>query len=266
MNILITINFVTVVMALGVLFWRRKVVLAVVALFFVLLHGYGMWHAGVDVEDAVCRMLLDVERYPVAKAYPAAMGGWCSFIILNICMALYPWLRHWAVVLFAVLFFVVGGVVSMVSPLNGMEGLYAVCVAIMTEMATMTGQTYLDTCAIENIYLHSLLPTLFALPAFVAAAMAVRRKGSVWLVVITAIWLLLHVVLTVVVWRHYIDLSLTEASRKCIEELRVMANRTWNGYVIVNILIFVVIFLVDALLSWTLYRYVKRSTLLRVIS
>ena len=207
-------------------------------------------------------MLHDEENYGREKAYPAALGGWGALLLTNVCLALYPWLKRWAVVLWVVLVAGVGIVVSIYSPLNMIEGLYAVCCAIMCEMALMAGITYMDFCVLGNIYLQSLLPTVFALPAlWVSARSFMRGRQHKFLpLLLSATWFVLNLFMTIAVWSHYIHLTLEEACRLCVGELKSMSGNTWTGYVAINILIFVIAFLTDAIISWLLYRYAKHQS------
>lgn len=259
MNILIILNFATAIVALVVLVWKRHPFMALVALTCASLYGYGLWHWGLNVDAQICQTLLKEEGYELEKAYPSAIGGWTALMLSNVCLALYPWLKRWAVVLWLLLFLSVGFVVGMASPLGAVEGLYAVCCAIMSELAAIIGLTYLETTVLGNIYLQSLLPTVFAIPAFLVSVRGlIKRQGRRYLpVLLSGVWLALNLLMTIVVWRHYIHLSLGEACSKCVGELKELAGHTWSGYVMVNIIIFVVAFLIDFLVSWLLYRYAK---------
>ena len=55
MNVLIILNFLTAIVAFVVLFCKRHFLFALVALFCVGLYGYGIWHAGIHVDDEICR-------------------------------------------------------------------------------------------------------------------------------------------------------------------------------------------------------------------
>lgn len=260
MNILIILNFATAVIALAVLVWKRHPLMALVAMCCVLLYGYGIWNVGLNIYSQLCQILHDEEGYGKEVAYPALMGGWTALMLSNVCLALYPWLKRWAVVSWVLMVPVVGLVVGQVSPLSNTEGLYAMCCAIMTEMAVITGLSYLEFCTYENIYFHSLLPTLFAIPAFLVSVRGlIKAQGRQYLpLLLSGGWLVLNAVMTVIVWCHYIHLPLLDAGRKCVGELKDLAGHTWSGYVMVNIFIFVVVFLIDIFISWLLYRYAKK--------
>ena len=259
MNVLIILNFLTAIAAFAVLCRKRHFLFALVALSCAALYGHGIWHAGIHVDDVICKMLHDEESYGRDKAYPAALGGWTALILSNVFMALYPWLKRWAVVLWMLLVVASGLAVSMFSPLNALEGLYALCCAIMCEMTIMTGLSFLEFTVLGNLYLQSLLPTEFALPALWVSVRSLRRghQHKYLPLILSGIWFVLNLSMTIAVWSHYIHLTLEEAGRLNVGELKALSGNTWSGYVTVNILIFFVAFLIDAIISWLLYRYAK---------
>ncbi len=261
MDYLIILNFLTAIVALVVLCRKRHFLFALVALFCTILYGYGIWHAGIHIDDELCQMLHDQETYGREKAYPTALGGWTALMLSNVCLAIYPWLKRWAVVLWMLLIAGIGIAVSIFSSLSIIEGLFAMCCAIMCEMTIMTGLTYLEFTVLENIYLHSLLPTVFALPALYVCVRSLRRghQHSYLSLLLSGTWFVLNLLMTVVIWQHYIHLPLEGAGRLCVGELKAMSGNTWSGYVTVNILIFVIAFLIDIIISWLLYRYAKTS-------
>ena len=262
MNTLINLNFATAIVALVILVWKRHPIMALVALFCVLLYGFGLWNVGLNIEGQLSQTLHAEENYGKDIIHPALMGGWTALMLTNVFLALYPWLKRWAVVSWLTMFLAVGLIVSLVSPLSVTEGLYAVCCSIMSELAAILGLTYLDFCTYENIYFHSLLPTVFAIPAFLVSLRGMTKgQGRQYLpLLLSGGWLVLNATMTIVVWRHYIYLPLQEACAKCVEELRDLSGHTWSGYVIANILIFVVAFLIDIFISWLLYRYAKNHS------
>lgn len=259
MNVLIIVNFITAIIAFLTLTWKRHPLMALAAMCCILLYGYGLWNVGLNINGRLCQMLHAEECYGKEVAYPVLMGGWSALMLSNVCLALYPWLKRWAVVLWMLLVIASGLAVSMFSPLNVIEGLYAVCCAIMCEMTIMSGLSYLEFTVLGNIYLQSLLPTLFALPALWASARSLGREyqHKYLPLLLSGIWFVLNLSMTIAVWSHYIHLTLEEAGRLCVGELKDLSGHTWSGYVTVNILIFFVAFLIDAIISWLLYRYAK---------
>ena len=126
-------------------------------------------------------------------------------------------------------------------------------------MTIMTGLSYLEFTVLGNIYLQALLPTVFALPALWVSVRSLRRghQHKYLPLILSGIWFVLNLSMTIAVWSHYIHLTLEEAGRLNVGELKALSGNTWSGYVTVNILIFFVAFLIDAIISWLLYRYAK---------
>lgn len=259
MSILILLNFLTALVAAVTLSWKRHPVFACVAWLFTALYGYGIYHAGLDVSDKLVYMLSCEERYAPAKAFPSAMGGYLALMLANVSAALYPWLKRWAVVLCFVFLFFSSVVVSLFSPLGVLEGLYGICCAIMTEYALMAGMTYLDVCTLEQIYLHPLLLTLFSLPALVISLKGYRTEGKRFAPVLflSAAYFIFNATANIAFWLHYGGTSFKASAYKCCNDLLTLSMGSWTLYVALNILVFVVLFLADAFVSWLLYRYAK---------
>jgi hypothetical protein len=260
MAILIILNFLTALVAALILTWKRHPIFAAVAWLLTTLYGYGIWHAGLDVHDTPIRMLYNEERYTPNCAYPSAMGAYLALMLTNVAAMLYPWLKRWAVVLCFVFLFFSSVAVSFFSPFGVLEGLYGICCAIMTEYALMLGMTYPDVCTLEQIYLHPLLLTPFAIPALVLGIKGYRsdrKRFAVTLLLSTANFLFTAAA-NLSVWVHYYGPSLKASAYKCSNELQALSMHSWNLYVALNIVIFVVLFLADATASWLLYRYAKK--------
>ena len=260
MAILIILYFLTALVAALTLTWKRHPVFAFATWGLAAIYGYGIWHAGLDVQNTLVRMLYDEERYTHERAYPSAMGAYQALMLTNVAAALYPWLKRWAVVLCFVFLFFSSVVVSIFSPLDVFEGLYGICCAIMTELALMLGMTYYEVCTFEQIYLHPLLLTLFAIPALVLSIKGYRsdrKRFAVTLLLSTANFLF-NAAANLSVWVHYYGLSLKASAYKCCNELQALSMHSWNLYVALNVIVFVVLFLADATASWLLYRYVKK--------
>ncbi len=263
MQILIILNFLTAFVAAVVLTWKRHFIFAGIAWLLTLLYGYGIYHAGLNISDKLVYMLWCEERYSPSKAYPAAMGAYLALLFTNVAAILYPWLKRWAVFLGVGFLLLASFIVSVYSPLGMIEGLYGICCALMTIFALMTGMTYLDVCTLENIYIHSLLPTLFAIPAVVVSMRGYMKKKQPFALpfLLSSIYFLFNAMMTFAVWQHYMGLSLKAAGQKCVQELQTLSFHSWDGYVMLNIFVFVVIFLADALVSWLLYRYAKSKNI-----
>lgn len=262
MESLYIINLLTACFATAVLVWKRHWILAFVAGGSMLVYAYGLIHSGTPSMTELCHMLYCEERYTESKSIASVYGSIASLIMTSIMMALFPWLKRWTLFVWFGLFVLIGIIAGAMSPMGIAEGSYGICCGIMTMLAQMLGLTYLVTCCVENIYIHSLLPTLFAVPAAYIGTKIIMGGGKqrCLAAIVAVCHFLLDASIWLIVWNHYIHLSMKAAAQLCVDELQALGHFIapgWAGYVAANILIFVVLFLGDAFLSWVLYRWVK---------
>lgn len=264
MNTLFIANLLFSIGAFCVLVSKRNWFLATVALLSMLIYGYGLFVHGVPSDDTLKYMLYCEERYTPEKAMASSYGAIVSLIMTSLMMSTYPWLKRWALFIWFALLMIIGVITGIMSPLGAFEGLYGTCCAIMTFLAQMLGLSYLEVCCLENIYIHSLLPTLFAIPAVYTGSKNLLRghRKSTLAAGISFLNFTMCFVFTAFIWNHYIHLSMQKAAQLCVEELqflgRMLLCKGWAGYVCANMLIFVGAFLLSAFISWLLYRWTKQ--------
>lgn len=257
------INILVAIVALMILIKKRQWILALVAVCCATLYVYGVFFNGIPDMKTLCHMLYCEERYTETKAIASVYGSISSLIMTNFMMALFPWFKRWTLFIWFILFVLIGIITGIMSPLGITEGNYGICCAIMTMLAQMLGLSYLVTCCIENIYIHSLLPSIFAFPAaYVGLKIITTNEKGIFPAIVAISHFVIDALITYVIWNHYIHLSMKAAAQLCVEELQ-MAGRLiapgWSGYVAINIIIFVIIFLCDAFMSWLLYRWTKNQ-------
>lgn len=265
MEFLYILNLLAAIIASVVLICKRHWILAFVAVCATAIYAYGILHSGIPQMKELANMLYCEERYTEAKAIASVYGSIASLIMTSIMMSLFPWIKRWALFLWFALFLIIGMITGIMSPLGLTEGTYGICCAIMTILAQILNITYMAACYIENIYIHSLLPTLFVIPAaYVGFRNIVQNKDGY----VAAFWAITHLsinsVMTILIWNHYIHLTMHEATDLCVRELQTVGKVIapgWSGYVAINLIIFVALFLLDALLSWILYRWNKNHEL-----
>ena len=265
MELLYIINLLTAIFASVVLICKRHWILAFVAVCATAIYAYGIIHSGIPQMKELANMLYFEEHYTEAKAFASVYGSIASLIMTSIMMSLFPWIKRWALFLWFAFSLIIGMITGIMSPLGIAEGTYGICCAIMTMLAQMLGISYMAACCIENIYIHSLLPTLFAIPAaYVGFRNIVLNKDGYVAALLSITHLLIDAVMTILIWNHYIHLTMHEATHLCVRELqtigKVIAPGS-SGYVAINLVIFVAIFLTDAFLSWILYRWNKNHEL-----
>ena len=260
MEFLYIINLLAAIIASAVLIFKRHWILACAAVSATAIYAYGIIHSGIPQMTELCNVLFCQERYTEPKAIASVYGCLTSLIMTSVMMALYPWLKRWAVFIWFFFFLIIGVITGIMSPLGVAEGSYGICCAIMTVLAQMMGISYAVACCIENIYIHSLLPTLFAIPAaYIGIKNIINGKGVI-ASIITITHFIIDAIITIVIWNHYIHLSIQAATSLCVTELQTVGKMIapgWAGYIAINIIVFIVIFLGDALLSWMLFRWVK---------
>ena len=265
MEFLYIINILATILASVVLIYKRHWILAFVAVCTTAIYAYGILHSGIPNMTELANMLYCEERYSEAKAVASVYGSIASLIMTSIMMSLFPLLKRWALFLWLALFLTIGIITGIMSPLGIAEGTYGICCAIMTMLSQMLGIPYMAACCIENIYIHSLLPTLFAIPAaYVGLRNVVQSKDGYVAALLAITHLSINAVMTILIWNHYIHLTMHEATDLCVRELQTVGKVIapgWSGYVAINLIIFVAIFLFDALLSWILYRWNKNHEL-----
>lgn len=260
MEFLYIINLLAAIIASAVLIFKRHWILACAAVSATAIYAYGIIHSGIPQMTELCNVLFCQERYTEPKAIASVYGCLTSLIMTSVMMALYPWLKRWAVFIWFLLFITTGVITGIMSPLGVAEGTYSICCAIMTVLAQMMGISYEVACCIENIYIHSLLPTLFAIPAaYIGIKNIINGKGVI-ASTITITHFIIDAIITIVIWNHYIHLSIQAATSLCVTELQTVGKMIapgWAGYITINVIVFIGIFLGDALLSWILFRWVK---------
>lgn len=261
MEFLYILNLLAAIIASVVLICKRHWILAFVAVCAIAIYGHGLMHSGIPQMKELANMLYCEERYTEAKTIASVYGSIASLIMTSIMMSLFPLLKRWALFLWFALFLIIGMITGIMSPLGIAEGTYGICCAIMTMLAQMLGITYMAACCIENIYIHSILPTLFAIPAaYVGFRNIVQNKDGYVAAFLAITHQSINAIMIILIWNHYIHLTMHEATDLCVRELQTVGKVIapgWSGNVAINLIIFVAIFLFDALLSWILYRWNK---------
>lgn len=257
---LVIVNFVAACLCAISLSVKRHPIFATIAWLLTCVYSYGIYRGGIDVEDTLVQMMRNAEGYDEERSAPAVWGGYLALTLTSVAAGLYPWLKRWAVILWGVFLFLASALVSIYSPLCILEGLYAICCAMMCEFAHMFGMKYLEMCVLEQLFLHPLILVLFALPAFLVSVKGYFFGGRrhVAPLLLSSFMLAVNVAIMVVSWWHYWG-ALIPAGQLCCVELQEMANHDWNAYVALNIIIFVVASLVDGIICWFVYRFAKRK-------
>ncbi len=259
LSVFVIANFVAALLCATVLSVKRHPIFAVIAWMLTCVYGYGIYRGGLDVDETLIRMMQNQEGYDEARSVPCNWGGYLALTLTSVAAGLYPWLKRWAVVLWGLFLLLVSSLVSVFSPLSVLESLYGICCSMMSEFAHMFGISYLETCVLEQLYLHPLILVLFALPGFVVSIKGyfINGRRHVAPLLLSAILLAINATIMAASWIHYWG-PLIRAGQMCCVELHELANHNWSAYVALNIIIFVIAFLADGIICWLVYRLAKK--------
>ncbi len=196
----------------------------------------------------------DLSALDVSLMLNVATGG---LVVVNLCLGWIVW-KSRRPILHSLMFVIALTVVLSLLAAIGLGSnlflnFFMVCCGVMAYFAWLLDLTYKEFCVIGNIYiqtgvclLSSLAPLLFCL----------RTKSGGTKTALSALLALLHVALFVVVGAHY-WMPLENGFDLCFKELNQLAATTGTTYVFVNIVIFVLLFVLDLVLNSVVYRFVR---------
>lgn len=123
------------------------------------------------------------------------------------------------------------------------------CCGVMAYIAWLLGLTYQEFCVIGNIYLQGAICLLAALAPLL---LCIRTKQAPWKWLLSGGNALLHLVIISLFFGHY-WMPLERAFDLCVQDLNRLGALFGSSYVMVNIIIFVILFVVDLALNALLY-------------
>ena len=123
------------------------------------------------------------------------------------------------------------------------------CCGVMAYFAWLLGLTYQEFCVIGNIYLQGAICLLAALAPLL---LCIRTKQVPWKWLLSGGNALLHLVIILLFFGHY-WMPLERAFDLCVQDLNRIGALFGSSYVMVNIIIFVILFVVDLALNALLY-------------
>lgn len=136
---------------------------------------------------------------------------------------------------------------------NPFVDFFVLCCGVMAYFAWLLELTYKEFCVIGNIYIQAGVCLMASLAPLI---LCLRKKRGGTKTAFSLLLALLHLVCFVAACSHY-WLPLENSFDLCFKELNQLANATGTTYVFVNIVIFVVIFLLDLVLNSVVYRFVR---------
>lgn len=122
---------------------------------------------------------------------------------------------------------------------------FSVCAAFLDGFGRIFKLTYQEISVIFNLWLQGALLTLSAIAPLIASIVTLTQELSVksWcLVVGFSVYALIYVIGFIAMLWHY-RLPYMRAFALCIDDLQKLADRLGTSYAIVNLVIFIVIFM-----------------------
>lgn len=123
------------------------------------------------------------------------------------------------------------------------------CCGVMAYFAWLLGLTYQEFCVIGNIYMQGAICLLTALAPLL---LCIRTKQAPWKWLLSGGNALLHLVIISLFFGHY-WMPLERAFDLCVQDLNKIGALFGSSYVMVNIITFVILFVVDLALNALLY-------------
>ena len=139
--------------------------------------------------------------------------------------------------------------------------LFVLCCGILSLLGEVFDMTYKEICVIVNIYVQVGLWAASSILPIIAATRAVIVKRNLWHTIVLFLTIVLGALYgTAAVWlvQRY-ALPLEESFDLCVEDLNAIASLMGTTYEIVNILIFVVFFVLCILGNYWLFRLINRK-------
>lgn len=143
---------------------------------------------------------------------------------------------------------------AVVTDSNPLANFFMECCGVMAYFAWLLDLTYKEFCVIGNIYVQAGLCLMSALAPL---SICLRTKLSIGKTAFCAINAIIHSVVFYVVCVHY-WMPLEDGFNLCYKELNQLAAYTGTTYIMVNIVIFVIMFVGDLLANAVIYQLVKR--------
>lgn len=149
-------------------------------------------------------------------------------------------------------------IATAMSGTNPFTNFFMICCGIMAYFAFVLELTYKEFCVLGNIYLQATICLLSAMaPLMLSIRKWVKSNLSVFKLCLVTINAIAHSILYIFVCRHY-WMPLESAFNLCYRELVQCAAATGSTYIIVNLVIFVILFVLDLLFNAVLYKIISR--------
>lgn len=151
--------------------------------------------------------------------------------------------------------------------------IFGACCALIELIGGLFGWTYKEACVYVNLYAQY---AVLVLSSLLIVYVAVRKMipgfsiGRLVVLVATVLYNVPFVWLGVWLWNRYGAISAEAAFDLCVDDLWALGERLnlptdvasysagWSEYHVVNLVIFIVIYLLVLILNWGLKRVIKK--------
>lgn len=142
---------------------------------------------------------------------------------------------------------------------NPLANFFLICCGIMAYFAFVLDLTYKEFCVLGNIYLQAIICLLAAMaPLMISIRRGIKGEVSIAKLTFVSISFIAHTILFIIICKHY-WMPLEPAFNLCYRELVQCAASTGSTYFIVNLVIFVILFVIDLLYNAVLYRVIRNT-------
>lgn len=151
--------------------------------------------------------------------------------------------------------------------------IFFACCGIMTLLAKLFGWTYTEACVYINLYLQYAVLMLSALSVIYIAARKSRQgvtRRRVTVLILTVLYNIPFVLLGIFLFNRYGNMDCDTAFTLCKDDLFALGThldiptnmpyykKGWTEYYIVNLIIFVTLYLLALFANWWIKRIIKK--------
>lgn len=145
---------------------------------------------------------------------------------------------------------------TLVTGMSPFANFFVACCGVMAYFAYVLELTYKEFCVLGNIYLQAAICLIAAVAPVMVCLRKISDTGSYLKLAVSLINFVIHGILFLIICKHY-RMPLEPAFDLCYRELVHLASVTGSTYIVVNLVIFVILFVGDLIFNSVLYKLVK---------
>lgn len=145
---------------------------------------------------------------------------------------------------------------TLVTGMSPFANFFVACCGVMAYFAYVLELTYKEFCVLGNIYLQAAICLIAAIAPVMVCLRKISDTGSYLKLAVSLINFVIHGILFLIICKHY-WMPLEPAFDLCYRELVHLASVTGSTYIVVNLVIFVILFVGDLIFNSVLYKLVK---------